>query len=142
MSLAKPHPIWTTVGSNPYEVAKAIQQARFLSGRYRTEILSRHWSKNREGYCLSPTCNQKVETIEHLLLHCEAYSDIKKKLYSLWLNSPHPTVHLLALGALSSTTEYLLQFILDCSVLPQVISATQQYGNLILAEIFYLTKTC
>jgi hypothetical protein len=32
MSLTKPHPIWTTAGSNPYEVSKAIQQARFLSG--------------------------------------------------------------------------------------------------------------
>ena len=31
MSLAKPHPIWTTAGSNPIEVSKAIQQAQFLS---------------------------------------------------------------------------------------------------------------
>ena len=34
MSLTKPHPIWSTTGSNPYEISKAIQQARFLSGRY------------------------------------------------------------------------------------------------------------
>ena len=33
MSLSKPHPIWTTAGSNPHEVSKAVQQARFLSGR-------------------------------------------------------------------------------------------------------------
>ena len=37
MSLASPHPIWTTARGNPHEVAKSIQQARFLSGRYRTE---------------------------------------------------------------------------------------------------------
>ena len=42
MSLTKPHPLWSTVGSNPHEVTKAIQQARFLSGRYRTETLMSH----------------------------------------------------------------------------------------------------
>ena len=46
MSLASPHPLWTSTGSSPYEVAKAIQQARFLSGRYRTESLCKHWSNN------------------------------------------------------------------------------------------------
>ena len=33
MGLKNPHPIWSTAGCNPYEVSKAIQQARFLSGR-------------------------------------------------------------------------------------------------------------
>ena len=64
MSLTKPHPIWSTAGSNPYEVSKAVQQARFLSGRYRSEYLSRHWTNNKEGYCLSPTCSNKVETFD------------------------------------------------------------------------------
>ena len=40
MSLQKPHPIWTTCGNNSYEVAKAIIQAKFLSGRYRSESLN------------------------------------------------------------------------------------------------------
>ena len=51
MSLSSPHPIWTTIGANPYEVSKAIQQARLLSGRYRTESLCSHWSKNKDGWC-------------------------------------------------------------------------------------------
>ena len=52
MHLTKPHPIWTTAGSNPYEVTKAIQQARFLSGRYRSAKLMRHWaSNNKDGFC-------------------------------------------------------------------------------------------
>ena len=41
MSLRKPHPIWSTAGSNPHEVSKAVQQARFLSGRYQMESLAR-----------------------------------------------------------------------------------------------------
>ena len=33
-SLAKPHPIWYTAGNNPYEVEKAMIQARLISGCY------------------------------------------------------------------------------------------------------------
>ena len=39
MSLTRPHPLFTTEGSSPYEVAKARVQALLLSGRYRTEVL-------------------------------------------------------------------------------------------------------
>ena len=141
MSLTKPHLIWTTAGSNPYEVSKAIQQARFLSGRYRTENLSKHWSRNKQGYCLSPTCNEQKETVEHILIECQAYLECKKKLYSLWLSSKNPAVYHLILEALSSEKDYLLQFLLDCSVLPTVITASQSYGDGIFSELFYLTRT-
>ena len=51
MSLTTPHPIWTTANS-PYEISKAVISARMLSGRYRTDYLSRHWSKrNPSGHC-------------------------------------------------------------------------------------------
>ena len=82
MSLKTPHLIWKTVGSNPYEVSKAIQQARFLSGRYRSAYLERHFSKNRDGICIN--CNSgESETIEHILISCNAYIETKKKLYRL-----------------------------------------------------------
>ena len=55
-SLAKPHPVFTSAGSSPYEVEKSKVQARMLSGRYRTERLRRHWSQNRDSFCLLPTC--------------------------------------------------------------------------------------
>ena len=61
MSLKKPHPIWLTAGSNPYEISKAIQQAKFLSGRYRTEVLAKHWTKNKSGFCQSSSCISVVE---------------------------------------------------------------------------------
>ena len=80
MSLAKPHPLWLTAGANPHEVSKAIQQAKLLSGRYRTESLCRHWSTNKEGFCLSPTCCEESESVEHILVHCQAYSTVRSKL--------------------------------------------------------------
>ena len=141
MSLAKPHPIWTTVESNPYEVSKAVQQARFLSGRYRTELLSKHWSQNKDGFCLSPSCSEVEETVEHILVHRHQYSECKKRLYSLWLSTTNDVVRKLVLEAFSSESSYLLQFILDCSVLPSVINATQSHGFPILEELFYLTRT-
>ena len=141
MSLKTPHPIWSTTGGNPYEVSKAIQQARFLSGRYRSESLVRHWSKNKDGFCNSTTCTNKVETIEHILIECGAYSDCKRYLYSLWLSTTNPVVLKLVLEALTSETCYLLQFILDCSVLPSVIVATQRHGFSVLKELFHFTRT-
>ena len=126
-----------------YEVAKAIQQARLLSGRYRTEYLCRHWSRNREGYCLSLSCKQQQipETVQHILLDCNEYSQLREDLVSFWHKTSHPIVHSLAIQALGSSRSYLIQFLLDCSVLPQVIVATQCFGTVIMQEIFHLTRT-
>ena len=144
MRLDRPHPIWTTAGSNPYEVNKAIQQARLLSGRYRTEGLARFWSQNKNGYCLAATeCspNEVVEDVEHILVNCIAYKDSRRSLSHLWLTDQHPLVLLLVMEALSSEPQYLVQFLVDCSVLPSVIRATQQLGPFILQKLFYLTRT-
>ena len=141
MSLTKPHPLWATVGCNPYEVCKAIQQSRFLSGRYRSEELAGHWSSNKEGYCLAPTCHKKVENTKHILIECEAYFQCKTRLYALWVSYPCSVVHRLVLEALSAETDYLLQFILDCSVLPSVIHAVQSFGQIVLKKLFYLTRS-
>ena len=114
MRLDRPHPIWTTAGSNPYEVNKAIQQARLLSGRYRTEGLARFWSQNKNGYCLAATeCspNEVVEDVEHILVNCIAYKDSRRSLSHLWLTDQHPLVLLLVMEALSSGPQYLVQFL-------------------------------
>ena len=141
MSLAKPHPLWLSAAANPHEVTKAVQQAKFLSGRYRTESLCSHWSSNKGGFCLSPTCSNQIETIDHILVHCQAYSTTRDKLTRLWLSSPNPKVQELASQALASPPAYLIQFILDCSVIPLVITATQHDGTDILDSLFHLTRT-
>ena len=84
MSLVKPHPIWTTCGSNPFEVNKAVTQARMLSGRYCTDQLARHWSKNREGICLLNGCSgDAVGSLEHILLQCPALHSTRVNLFRL-----------------------------------------------------------
>ena len=130
-----------TAGSNPHEVCKAIQQARFLSGRYRSADLLKHWTDNKEGYCLSPSCINEVESIEHILVHCAAYTNCKRRLFSLWFSTKSKVVLKLIVEAITNETAYLVQFILDCSVLPSVIRATQKHGEAILQELFYLTRS-
>ena len=98
-------------------------------------------SNNKDGFCLAPTCHNTIESIEHILVHCKAYTECKARLYSLWLSTRNNVVFKLVLEALSSETEYLVQFIVDCSVLPSVVKATQTHGPLILNELFYLTRS-
>ena len=145
MSLSKPHPIFTTAGSSPYEVTKASIQALFLSGRYRTERLSRHWTQNSEGFCLTPSCVNKsiYEDEEHILLHCESLSSTRQNLVNFTANYAN-SVPLLSTTLLTLTRpEHLLyfQFLLDCSVLPQVISLAQVHGEDVLYHLFKVTRT-
>ena len=79
MSLARPHPLWTTCGNNSYEVCKAVVQAKMLSGRYKTEKLRRHFSTNIEGLC--EICPDKCEgSLEHILLVCSSLSETRLRL--------------------------------------------------------------
>ena len=142
MSLTAPHPIWQTAGSNPYEVSKAIVQARMLSGRYRTELLCRHWSSNRPGWCLSGTCDQTEESLEHILIECPAYNHTRRKLLCIWLSESNEVVsQILRKIIFEESMEDQLHFLLDCSTMPCVIRATQHYGAQLLARLFHLART-
>ena len=141
MSLANPHQLWLTAGSNPYEVSKAVVQAQFLFSRYRSEHLCRHWSKNTQGWCLSSTCYRQSETIEHILVTCPAHSEARNRLQRLWLSSADPLILKLASDALSSPPNSFLQFVLDCSTVPAVIAANQTYGKKVFQSLFHLTRT-
>ena len=139
-SLATPHPIIWTPGANPYEVTKAVIQLKMLSGRYRTALLTKHWGPNRSGCCPAPGCTD-LESLEHLLVVCPYYDQYRAKLKRLWLGSINPCLKALVSKALLSSTNELVQFILDASVLPQVISNVQTHGKELLHLVFHLTRT-
>ena len=92
MSLTKPHQVCLTAGPNPYEEGKAVVKAQILSGIYRSELLCRHWSSNVKGICLAGTCTSQVESIEHILISCPAYSTVRDKLKQLWLKPTNPII--------------------------------------------------
>ena len=142
MSLSLPHPIWRSAHKNPHEVSKAIQQARFTSGRYRSAHLSRHWDrKNPEGFCLSDNCKGIIEDTKHILLTCPLYAEYRNKLFRFWIENSNGIIQTLIGEALDSTSTVFLQFLLDCSVLPFIIKAVQIHGETVLDQVFYLTRT-
>ena len=131
------------VRSNPYEVSKSVIQCRMLSGKYPTEMLARHWSCNRHGWCLTPSCacREIEESLEHMLLVCPSFYETRQQLKTLWLNTSWLPITNLVSSVLSSKPAVLLQFILDASVQTQVISLVQVYGSEVLKVVFHLTRS-
>ena len=73
MSLATPHPMFTTCSSNSFETNKSTCQASCISSRYKTDYLARHWVKeNPSGYCVLCPGLMKLDTLDHFVLICEA----------------------------------------------------------------------
>ena len=141
MSLTRPHPLWWTAGSNPYEVSKAVVQCKMLSGRYRTFKLSSKWSESGNGFCPSPFCHQVVESLEHILLHCPAYMSSRNNIIMKVKSLENPAVMELVTTALQKPSKYQMQFLLDLSVLPETISLVQQHGEDILSTLFSISRS-
>ena len=144
MSLARPHPIWTTCGNNSYEVTKAIIQAKFLSGRYRTEKLTRHFASENNGLC-SICPDEKIGSVEHILTQCTALLGVRNKLFEHFNNNSEISVTTKSLVkcAFSTSTEKTVQLLLDSSVMPEVISAVQQQKQEtdVLDKLFRFTRS-
>ena len=147
LSLTKPHPIWRSLDGNPYQAKAAKIQALFLSGRYRTQRLSRFWSQNKDGVCLMDTCKHEkiVEDLNHIIIRCSGLNETRRRLISFTSNyicdkpvlQPLVTAYLYA----ADNENQVMQFILDCSVLPMVITAYQKYGPVIHEQLFRVTRT-
>ena len=144
MSLASTHPIFTTAGSSPPKVAMASVQAVMLSGRYRTEALCSHWSKNKSGVCLlSDSCSNTVDDITHILTSCPALENTRNNLTKYVENyvKKLPSCFQLILQLCSPLNTTFCDFLLDASTQPQVISAVQLHGPLFLQHTFCVTRT-
>ena len=144
MSLSKPHPIFLSAYSSSYEIVKATVQAVFLSGRYRTERLSRFWLKNPDGFCLSSSCDglQIQEDLPHILLNCRSLAPTRAKLAAFTLHYArlNPEVSDIVLTFTNPHHPQFIQFLLDCSSMPQVIFFAQKYGNTALYKLFKVTR--
>ena len=147
MSLTSTHPIFSTCESSPYEVSKAIVQARFLSGRARVEALTRHWDQaNKEGLC--PLCRNVtpvVGTVEHLMLSggCPALAEARILMLNFF-NSflvSRPYLFPIVRTCWNVEDNLTMQFLLDCSTIPLIIKTSQDSAYPILKDIFYMTRT-
>ena len=145
MSLTKPHPLWSTAESSPSKISMATVQARMISGRYRTEMLCSNWSKNTSGCCLLSTeCKLIPEDIPHILANCAALQETRhslKKFTTVKCRSLTSVTRQLIDRFCTPSSPKFIQFLLDCSVLPEVISAVQQEGADVLFSLFGITRT-
>ena len=144
MGLCSSHPIFRLCGPSPWEVQKAISQARLLSGIYRFKALSGHWTAwNRDGLCTLSACwhtqSSHFGTVQTFLLSCVSLSHIRNAL-------EHSTVQFFQRSSILETLVPLciasdpVQFYLDCSTMPAVISAVQAHGEALLASLLKLTR--
>ena len=114
-NLQHPHPLWTTAGSNSFECHKSIVLARMISGRFRTEYLSRHWTNNKQGHCQLETCSQTVGNLEHLLISCPGLELVRSRMREMMLCRTRKLIPLNVFIAriLMSTPAIQLQFLLE-----------------------------
>ena len=145
LSLTKTHPIWSSLNGNPYQTMKAKTQARFLSGRFRTESLCRFWSDNKEGVCLLDSCRGLYlkEDLDHILLHCAGLTETRRRLARFTADyiSDKPILKPIIAAYLCNSEELFMQFIIDCSILPLVITNFQQFGPTIHEHLFHISRT-
>ena len=149
MSLTKTHPLYLTCGSSPFECSKAVVQGRYLSGRARLENLTKYWDPtNKEGYCLlckPHSGNPHLASLAHMLLPggCEMLCDARLFMFE-FINSylvPRPHLFELLKTCLGDDNTFV-QFMLDCSTIPEVIKFRQETGSdEILDSLFYISRT-
>ena len=117
-----------------------------LSGRYRTERLARHWSKNPHGVCLLPSCQaSKVhETLSHILQDCPSLQHIRTKLRNFtlyYINQLNQDIQEIFNLYCTTLNPSFPQFLVDCSSLPEVIQVVQKNGDGPLYHLFRVTRT-
>ena len=143
-SLQTSHPLWSTAGSSPAKISMATIQAQMISGRFRTEELCSNWSKNKMGVCLlSPSCSLTPENLQHILSACPALQPTRDRMMKFTNEycSKFPIIKPLILSLCVQSSPTFCQFLLDCSPLPEVISAVQLHGSQIHDHLFHLTRT-
>ena len=126
-----------------FECRKTTVLARMISGRFRSEYLTRHWSTNKQGFCLAETCVEVLGDLEHLLIHCPALSVVRARLWDMFFSNSvqFPALYsfLLCLEKSDPTTQ--IQFILDPSAFPDIAEMWDLFGQQVIDHIYYLTRT-
>ena len=125
---------------------KAVVATRMLSGRYLTDKLQRHWTQNKLGVCLLPSCTpSNIEgSLEHILLYCTALAPTRVRLLELCRNISlnDPVLSAILIPALSSGDQQsIMRLLLDCTTIPVIIDHTQKYGTNLQDKVLYFGRT-
>ena len=127
MFLNKPNPLWTS-SYNPFETNKSGAVSKLLSGRYPTDWLCRKWTKtNPDGFCVLCPGLDLPGDVEHLLVRCQALEGKRDDIYNHWKSQTKDKAHLQSLlnTMLTKSPNDFIQFLLDPSVVPEVVNGCQ-----------------
>ena len=141
MSLKTSHPLWTSCGDNSFEISKAIIQAKFLSGRYRTDSLLSHFEESVNPQC--SLCKQQVTgSLEHLLVLCDSLLQCRSKQFeSLEKCSKSSEVSKKIINeTYNKSITHFVHLLVDWTTMPLVLDAKKFEPN-ILNEILKFART-
>jgi hypothetical protein len=141
MSLSHPHPMWSTAVTS-YKVNKCVVVARMLSGRFRCGSLLRHFSQHISGLC--ELCGIELEDMPHILLprcpHLQDRAGVLLRFAKETLSSSPKASQIFKNITDSKDDTKFVQFLLDPSVVPEIIAASQSDPEL-LPLLFSVTTT-
>ena len=101
-------------------------------------LTNSNFSKENSGLCgLHPEDPAVGDLVHHLVL-CPALQERREVLFEYWssITASSPPWRDIIITIMSSPVQKFMQFILDCSVLPEVITATQKHGTVIYNILF------
>lgn len=142
-SLSSPSMIWLSAQSTPIETSKAVIVSRIASGRYRCEAFCRHWT-NSNGNCLSPTCDNVLGDVEHILLSCPALDNVRAQMFQMWqakTQDLYPDLSNIISKILKSSSASLMQLMMSPFSVPEIIALSQSQGREVLDHVCYLMRT-
>ena len=142
-TLTTPHPVWSTAVTSSFETRKATVLARMVSGRFRSDYMARHWSGNRQGFCLAHTCNQTVGDLKHLLIQCPALAPVRQRMWDMFFTKSvqFPALLHFLQWLEKSSPETQLQFLLDPTAFQEIWEIWELFGQPAFNHVYYLTRT-
>ena len=137
-SVKFPHIVWTTARTS-FESRKATILTRMMSGRFRSEYLTRHWSNNQQGLCMAVTCNHIVGDLEHMLVHCPALGSVRDRMWDLMFEraATFPPLYNFFLILKKSPPTTKLKFFLDPLAFHEILETFTFFGQPVLELICY-----
>ena len=79
--------------------------------------------------------------MQHILLHCAGLTEVRRRLVAFTGKITDDKPVLKQIIESSQDEELRMQFLMDCSVLPPVITAYQEYGATIHQSLFRVSRT-
>ena len=145
-SLTKTHKTISSANS-PYEISRATIVNLMLSGRYISDFRTRHFNNsNPTGacrLCLSSSGSPAPPgTLEHFLLLCPSLQPAYQRAALHWTDhlASRPQLYTVVTQYCLGTVQSSVQFLLNPSCCPAVISAAQQIGETVYTDCHLLSR--